>query len=151
MSLGERVTRDLTASMKARDALRTGVLRMAKAAFKNREIEKRGALDESEQVKLLQTLVKQREEAAEQYVAGKRPELADKERAEAAVLREYLPAEASPAEIAEAVERAIADTGASAMKDIGQVMKAALAVLREGGKSVDGKLVNAAARARLGG
>jgi hypothetical protein len=151
MSLVERITQDLTAAMKARDAARTSVLRMAKAAFMNREIDKKGPLDDAEAAKVLQGLIKQREDAVEQYARGNRPELAAKEQGEIGVLRGYLPEEASDAEIAAAVEKAVADTGASSPKDLGKVMKAALAALEASGKPADGKKVNEAARRRLGG
>jgi uncharacterized protein YqeY len=150
MTLVERITADLTAAMKAKDAARTSTLRMAKAALKNREIDKHGALDDAEVVKLLQGLVKQREDSAEQFDKGGRPELAAKERAEIAVLKGYLPAEASEADLAAAVDKAIAETGAAGPKDIGKVMKAALAALQASGASVDGKKVNELARQRLG-
>jgi hypothetical protein len=150
MTLVERITQDLTAAMKAKDAARTSTLRMAKAALKNREIDKHGALDDAEAVKVLQGLVKQREDSAEQYVKGNRPELAQKERAEIVVLRAYLPAEVTDEEIAAAVQGAIAETGAASPKDMGKVMKAALAALAAGGKAVDGKRVNEAVRKKLG-
>jgi uncharacterized protein YqeY len=151
MGLSETLTKDLTAAMKARDAARTSVLRMAKAALKNREIEKGDTLDEAEVVKTLQGLVKQREDAAEQYDSGRRPELARKERAEITVLKEYLPSGVSAQEVEAAVAKAIADTGASSPRDMGQVMKTAMAALAASGKAVDGKQVNAAARKQLGG
>lgn len=151
MTLVERITQDLTAAMKARDAARTSVLRMAKAALKNREIDKGGALDDPEVVKALQSLVKQREDSVEQYTKGHRPELAEKERAEIAVLKEYLPAEVTDEQIAAAIDKAVQETGASSPKDMGKVMKAAMAALTESGKAVDGKRVNAAARKTLGG
>jgi uncharacterized protein YqeY len=151
MTLVERITKDLTASMKAKDAPRTSVLRMAKAALKNREIDKGEPLDEAEVVKALQSLVKQREDSAEQYDKASRPELAEKERAEITVLKEYLPAEISEEEIAAAIEKAVEETGAASPKDMGKVMKAAMAALAGSGKAVDGKRVNAAARKSLGG
>jgi uncharacterized protein YqeY len=151
MALEETLTKDLTAAMKAQDAVRTSVLRMAKAALKNREIEKGETLDDAEIVKALQSLVKQREDSAQQYDEASRPELAEKERAEIAVLREYLPAGASAEEIEAAVARAVAETGAASPKDMGKVMKAAMAALATSGKAVDGKLVNAAAKKKLGG
>lgn len=147
----ERIARDLNAAMKARDAARTSVLRMAKAALKNREIEKRAALDEAEAVKVLQGLVKQRDDSVEQFERAGRSELAAKEQAEIGVLRGYLPQEASDAEIQAAVERAVTETAASTSKDLGKVMKAALAVLGAAGTPVDGKRVNEAVRKRLGG
>jgi len=149
MTLVERIAADLPAAMKAQDALRTSTLRMAKAALKNREIEKRAALDDAESVKVLQTLVKQREDSADQFARGQRPELAAKELAEIEVLRAYLPAEVSDEDLRGAVERAIAATAAASAKDIGKVMKAALAELQGLGKAVDGKKVNELARQKL--
>jgi uncharacterized protein YqeY len=151
MSLGARIDQDLTAAMKARDAPRTSALRMAKAALKNKEIEKRAPLDEEETTRVLQSLLKQREESSAQFTKAGRPELAEKEEAEIGVLRLYLPPEATGAEILAAVERAVLETGATSAQDLGKVMKAALAALRAGGKSADGKKVNEAARKRLGG
>jgi uncharacterized protein YqeY len=150
MTLVDRITRDLTAAMKARDVARTSTLRMAKAALMNREIDKKGALDDADSVKVLQGLVKQREDAADQYAKGGRPELAEKERAEMALLKSYLPAELTEEEIAAAVEKAIAETGAASAKDMGKAMKATMAVLSSSGKSVDGKRVSEAVRKRLG-
>ncbi len=150
MTLVERIALDLTAAMKAQDAARTSTLRMAKAALMNRQIEKHGALEDAETVRVLQGLVKQREDSAEQYAKGGRPELADKERAEIVVLKAYLPAEVTEEEIAAAVEKAVAETGAASPKDMGKVMKAALAALAASGKPVDGKRVNEAVKKRLG-
>jgi uncharacterized protein YqeY len=151
MSLVERVTKDLTAAMKAQDAARTSTLKMAQAALKNREIDKKAPLDEAESLKVLQGLLKQREDSAAQYAAANRQDLAAKERAEIAVLKEYLPAEVGDEEIASAVRSAVAETGAASVKDMGKVMKAALAALAAGGKSVDGKRVNDAVRKQLAG
>lgn len=151
MTLVERVTQDLTAAMKAQDAPRLSVLRMAKAALKNREIEKRAPLDEAETVRVLQGLVKQREDSVEQFGKAGRTELVEKETAEIAVLKAYLPAEASDEDIAAAVERAVAETGAASLKDVGKAMKAALAALAESGKPADGRRVNQALKKRLGG
>ena len=150
MTLVDRITLDLTAAMKAQDAPRTSTLRMAKAALMNRQIEKHGPLDDAEAVRVLQGLVKQREDSAGQYAKGGRPELADKERAEIVVLKAYLPAEATEEDIAAAVEKAVAETGATSPKDLGKVMKAALAALAAGGKPADGKRVNEAVKKRLG-
>jgi uncharacterized protein len=151
MTVTERITQDLTAAMKARDAARTSTLRMAKAAIMNKEIDKKGALDDAEALKVLQGLVKQREDAAEQYTKAARPELAEKETAEIAVLKAYLPAEVTEAEVAAAVEKAVAETGAASLKDMGKAMKAALATLAASGKAVDGKRVNEAVKKKLGG
>jgi uncharacterized protein YqeY len=151
LPLKDRLAQDMTAAMKARDGLRTDVLRMTKTALTNREIEKRAALDEPEVLRVLQTLVKQREDSIEQFRKGGRPELADREQAEIEILRTYLPAEASEEEIAAAVDAAATEAGATSMKDMGKVMKAALQALKTAGKPADGKRVNDAVKRRLGG
>jgi len=150
-TLLERINQDLTQAMRAREALRLDVLRMAKTAITNREIEKHAALDESEVVRVLQGLVKQREDAIVLYAKGGRPELAAKEQAEIGVLRGYLPQDASEEEITAAVAQALTETGATSIKDMGKVVKAAQAVLKAGGKPADGKRVSEAVRARLAG
>jgi uncharacterized protein YqeY len=146
----ERISGDLTAAMKAQDAGRTSALRMAKAALKNREIERKGELDDAEALGVLQGLVKQRQDSIFQFRKANRPELVQKEESELAVLRAYLPEEVSSGDIDKAVEEAVAETGATAAKDIGKAMKAALARLQASGKPVDGKKVNDAVRKRLG-
>jgi uncharacterized protein YqeY len=151
MTLAERINRDLTAAMKAKDAARTSTLRMAKAAIMNKEIDKKSALDDAETLKLLQGLVKQREDSADQYGKAGRFELAEKEAAEITLLKSYLPAEVSDAEVQAAVDKAVAETGASSLKDMGKAMKAALAALSASGKAVDGKRVNEAVKKKLGG
>jgi uncharacterized protein len=147
MSLKEKIISDLTASMKAQNAPRTGTLRMVKANLMNRQIEKGGELTDEEVTKALQSLLKQRRDSIEQYEKAGRQELADKEAAEIAVIDEYLPRAASAGEIDKAVTDAITDTGASSMKEMGVVMKAAMAKLT--GKSVDGKTVSEAVRSKL--
>lgn len=147
----DRLGADLATAIKAREAVRVDVLRMAKAALKNREIEKRAPLDDAESVRVLQQLVKQREDSAAQYRSANRPELADKESAEIVVLKGYLPQDVSDDEIGAAVEAAVAETGAAGPKDMGKVMKAALAALQKSGQAVDGKRVNEAVRKRLAG
>ncbi len=151
MTLAERINQDLTAAMKAKDAPRTSTLRMAKAAIMNKEIDKKGALDDAETLKLLQGLVKQREDSADQYGKAGRFELAEKEAAEITLLKTYLPEDVSDAEVLAAVDKAVAETGAASLKDMGKAMKAALAVLAASGKAVDGKRVNEAVKKKLGG
>jgi uncharacterized protein len=148
MSLKERIVKDMTAAMKERDAARTSTLRMVKAAVMNREIEKGGALSEEELTKALHSLVKQRRDSVEQYEKAGREELAAKERAEIAVIEEYLPRAATREEIEEAVAAAIAETGASSMKEMGAVMKAAQG--RLAGKSADGRTVSEIVKSKLG-
>lgn len=149
MTLKEQITSDLTAAMKSRDVARTSTLRMVKAAFMNREIEKRAALDDEESLKLLRSLVKQRRDSIEQYVKGDRQELADKEQAEIEIIEAYLPQGASAEQIAAAVSAAITETGAVSMKDMGKVMKAVQAKLA--GQNADGKVVSEIVKARLTG
>lgn len=148
MTLKEQLISDLTASMRAQDAPRTSTLRMAKAAMMNREIEKGGALDDEEMLKLLRSLVKQRHDSVEQYEKGGRQDLADKEKAEIEILENYLPQAASREEIDAAVSAAISETGASSMKDMGKVMKAAQAVLA--GKNADGRTLSEIVKTKLG-
>lgn len=150
-TLTERLNADLKAAMKAQDAAKTSALRMAKAALVNRAIDKGGPLDDAEAVKVLQGLVKQREDSVFQYRKANRPDLVSREEAEIAVLRAYLPAEIPESEIEAAVEKAMAETGAASSKDVGKVIKAAMASLSAVGRPVDGRKVNEAARRRLAG
>jgi uncharacterized protein YqeY len=147
MSLKERIVNDLTAAMKARDAARTSTLRMVKASVMNREIEKGGELTEEEMTRALQSLVKQRRDSIEQYEQGGRAELADKERAEIVVIESYLPQAASVEEIEQAVTEAIQETGATTMREMGAVMKAAQS--RLAGRSADGRTMSEIVKARL--
>ena len=149
MGLKDQMIADLTAAMKAKDAECTGTLRMAKAAIMNRQIEKGGELTDDEVIKGLQSLVKQRRDSIEQYEKAGRSDLAAKEASEISVLEGYLPQAASDEEIAAAVDAAVQETGASSMKDMGNVMKAAMARLT--GKSADGRAVSDAVKARLSG
>ncbi len=147
MGLKEQIISDLTAAMKAKDADRLGTLRMVKANLMNRQIDKGAELTDEEVAKALQSLVKQRRDSIEQYENAGRSELAAKEATEIAVIEVYLPKAATDEEIAAAVEAAVAETGASSMKEMGTVMKAALANLA--GKTADGKAVSEAVKARL--
>jgi uncharacterized protein YqeY len=149
MTLREQIISDMTASMKAQDAPRTSTLRMVKAAMMNRQIEKRGELDDEEMAKLLRSLVKQRRDSVEQYEKGGRQDLADKETAEITVIEAYLPQAASREEIEKAVTTAIAESGATSMKDMGKVMKATQASLA--GKNADGRTVSEIVKSKLGG
>lgn len=147
MALKDQIISDMTASMKAKDAARTSTLRMLKAAIMNREKEGAGEISDEDVLKLLRSQVKQRRDSVEQYQKGGRQELADKEQAEIAVIENYLPQAASQDEIDKAVAAAIAETGASSMKEMGAVMKATMA--RLAGKNPDGKMVSEAVKAKL--
>jgi hypothetical protein len=148
MSLSERIQKDLVEAMRAKDELRLSVLRGIKAAIKHKEVEKIRTLDDAESIQILQTLVKQRKESIDQFSKGNRPELAEKETKELAILETYLPAGASKEEMNVAIDKAIAETGANSMKQMGAVVKAAKASLE--GKSVDGKALSDLVRERLG-
>jgi uncharacterized protein YqeY len=148
MALVEQVERDLIAAMKAQEALKLSVLRMMKAALTNKKIELGRPLDDPAAVAVLRSLVKQRHDSVEAYRKGGRDDLADKEAAEIKIVEGYLPAAASDEEIAAAVEAAIAETGAAGPKDLGKVMKAAMAKLA--GKNADGKRVSEVVKAKLG-
>jgi uncharacterized protein YqeY len=147
MSLKQQIISDLTASMKAQTAARTSTLRMVKAAMMNREIEKGGELADEEMLRLLRAMVKQRRDSVEQYEKGGRQDLADKETAEIAVIESYLPKAASREEIQEAIIAAIGETGATSMKDMGKVMKAAQARLAD--KNADGRAVSEIVKEKL--
>ena len=148
MALVEDVNKAITDAMKAKDAARLVALRMLKAALMNREVERGRALDEGEARQVVSALVKQRRDSIEQFTKGGRKDLADKETAEIVVLEGYLPPAVDAGELENAVEAAIASTGATSAKDMGRVMKAVMADLA--GKTVDGKAVNELVRRKLG-
>lgn len=147
MSLMETIIADMTAAMRAKEADKLSTLRMVKANLMNRKIDKGSELTDEEVSKALQSLVKQRRDSIEQYEAAGRTDLAAKEKTEIAVIEVYLPQSATPEEIAAAVDAAVASTGASTMKDMGMLMKAALANLA--GKTADGKLVSETVKSKL--
>jgi len=147
MSLAEKIQKDLVDAMRAKDELRLSVLRGIKSAMKLKEVEKIRALEEPECIQILQTLVKQRKESIDQFTKGNRPELAAKETKELAIIESYLPAGASEAEMDAAITKAIAETGANSIKQMGAVVKAAKSALE--GKTVDGKALSDRVRERL--
>jgi len=147
MTLQEKIQSHLTDAMRSKDQLRLSVLRMMKSAVKNKEIEKMKALEESELLAVLITLVKQRKDSVEQFRRGGRQELADKEEAEIKIIEEYLPAAVSAEDIRRAVDEAVQETGAGSIKDMGKVMKATLA--RLAGKSADGARVSQFVKEKL--
>jgi len=149
MTIVEQVEKDLVAAMKAREELRLSVLRMAKTALKNKQIELGKPLTDDQAFAVLRTLLKQRRDSVEQFRKGGREDLATKEEAESEILQAYLPAEASDEEIAAAVAAAIEETGASGPQDLGKAMKATMS--RLAGKNADGKRVSQMVRAKLGG
>jgi uncharacterized protein len=147
MALLEQIQKDMVQAMKTRDEPRLGTVRMIKAALKKHEIDSMKPLDEATELQVMSTLIKQRREAADLYRKGNRPDLADKEEAELKLIESYLPAAPSDQEMDAAVEQALAETGATSAKQMGQVMKAAQAKLV--GKRVDGKVLSEKVKARL--
>jgi uncharacterized protein YqeY len=151
MSLIEQIQKDITAAMKARDEQRLSCLRMVKSALKNREIEKMAALDDKEAQQLLTTLIKQRKESVEAFQKGGRQEMADKEASEILLIETYLPQAAGEEEIVAGVKAVVAEMGAPTMKDMGAVMKNAMARFAAAGMRVDGKVVSEAVKKQLAG
>ena len=149
MGISEKVQKDMADAMRARDGRRLSTLRMMKTALNNREVEKRGSLDDREEVQVLNTLIKQRKDSIEQFTRGDRPELAKKEADEIGVIEGYLPQAASEEEIVNTVRSKIAELESPTMKDMGQVMKNVMAQFQSSGARVDGKLVNEIVRREL--
>lgn len=147
MSLAEQIQKDIVAAMKAKEELRLSVLRMVKAAIQLKEVEKMRPLEEPEAIQLLQTLLKQRKESIDQFTKGGRQDLVEKETKELRIIESYLPAGATEAEMDAAIAKAIGDTGATSLKQMGAVVKAAKEALT--GKTVDGKALSDRVRERL--
>jgi uncharacterized protein YqeY len=147
MTLSELLQKDIVTAMKAKEEMRLSVLRMVKAALQLKEVEKMRPLDPAESIQLLQTLAKQRKESIDQFAKGGRQDLVDKETNELKILEAYLPAGASEAEMDAAISKAITDLGATSIKQMGAVVKAAKDTLT--GKAVDGKALSDRVRDRL--
>lgn len=120
--LKARITADMKAAMRAKDKARLQTIRMLTAAIKQREVDERVTLDDAVVIAIIEKMVKQRRDAAAQYEAGNRPELAQAERAEIDCLKTYLPQPLSEAELDQLLTQALAETGASSLKQMGQVM-----------------------------
>ena len=151
MGLTEQVQKDMVEAMRSRDELRLSTLRMMKTALENKRIEKRAPLEESEAQQVLNTLIKQRRDAIEQFKKGGRQELADKEAAEITLIEAYLPNALGEEAIAATVKATIAEMGSPTMKDMGTVMKNVMAKLQAAGARVDGKVVSELVRKQLAG
>jgi len=149
MTISERVHKDMIESMKTKQELRLETLRMVKSALKSKEIDKRAALDEKEELQVLSTLIKQRKDSIEQFTKGNRPELAEKEGKEIEIIEGYMPKSLGEDEIVATVKAVIAEMGTVTMKDMGNVMKAAMA--KFGGARVDGKIVSDTVKKELAG
>src|SRR5271155_256357 len=122
MSLKERITDDMKAAMRSGEKERLGVIRMITAAIKQREVDERIMLDDAQVLSVLEKMIKQRKESVEQFTAGNRRDLADKESSEITLLQGYMPTPLSGAEIDALIAEAVAATGASSIKDMGKVM-----------------------------
>lgn len=146
MSLNEQLNEAMKAAMKARDSLRLNAIRLVRTAIKNREIDERRELDDQEVIGVLSTLVKQRKESAQVYREGGRPELAEKEEQELAIIQEFLPTQLGETELRAIIEAAVNETGAASMKDMGKVMK--VVTSKTLGRA-DGRLVSELVKARL--
>jgi uncharacterized protein len=149
MTMIEDIQKHITEAMKARDEQRLSTLRMVKTALKNREIEKMAPLDDKESQQVLSTLIKQRKDSIEQFLKGGRKEMADKEAAEISIIESYLPKAAGQAEIEAGVKAVIAEMGSPTMKDMGTVMKNAMARFAAAGMRVDGKVVSETVKKQL--
>ena len=147
MSLTEQVQKDLVDAMRKKEELRLSTLRMMKAALKNKEIEKRGKLEEKEELQVFTTMIKQRKDSIEQFEKGNRPELARKEADEIVIIEGYMPKAVGEEEVVAAVRATIAEMGSPTMKDMGAVMKNVMA--KFAGARVDGKLVSEAVKKAL--
>ncbi len=147
MPLLEQIQKDLIEAMKAKDEARLSAIRMIKTALKKHEIDAMKPLDEATEMQIMNTLIKQRRDSAGQFRKGGRPELADKEEAELALIESYLPAAPTEAEMDAAVVSAIAEAGSPSIKQMGLVMKAAQA--RLAGRRIDGKALSERVKARL--
>ena len=148
MSLLERLTDDMKTAMKAGDKDTLGVVRRAIAAMQNARIEKREDLDEQEEIKVIRSIAKQHKESIEQFRAAGREDLATKEEAELEILSTYLPAEMDQAQLEALVDAAIAEPGASSMKDMGGVIKIVMAKAQG---QAEGGAVSALVKGKLGG
>jgi uncharacterized protein YqeY len=147
MPLIDQVQQEMVAAMKSGDAARLSALRMLKAALMKLKVDSPKPIDEAAEMQVLKILIKQRMDAAEMFRKAGRAEQADKEDAEKTMLEGYLPAGASEEEVDAAVAAAMADTGATSLKQMGIVMKAVQARLT--GKTVDGKALSDKVRSKL--
>ena len=151
MPLVDQIQKDIVTAMKAKDEARLSTLRMVKSALQLRQVEKMAPLDDKESQSVLATLIKQRKDSIEQFSKGGRQEMADKEAAEITVIESYLPKAASEADIAAGVKAVIAEMGSPTVKEVGTVMKNAMARFNAAGMRVDGKVVSDLVKKELAG
>jgi uncharacterized protein len=151
MPLVDQIQKDIVTAMKAKQEARLSCLRMIKSALQLKAVEKMSALDDKESQAVLSTLIKQRKDSVEQFTKGGRQEMADKEAAEITVIESYLPKAAGEADVIAGVKAVIAEMGAPTMKDMGTVMKQAMARFQGAGMRVDGKIVSDLVKKELAG
>jgi uncharacterized protein len=153
MTLQQRIEQDTVAAMKERQQARLDVLRMVKAAIKNKEIEKRSPLSDAEVLQTLTTLIKQRRDSIEQFTKGNRPELAEKEAAEIKVIEGYMPQQADEAKVRSLVEATITEMSSGGKrptpKEMGVVIKDVQAKIAASGLRADGRQVSEIVKAEL--
>jgi uncharacterized protein len=147
MALLDQIQKDMIEAMKAKDEARLSTIRMVKTALKKQEIDSMKPLDEATELQVMNTLLKQRREAADLFRKGGREDLAEKEESELGIITRYLPPTATSAELEEAVAAAIAESGATSSKQMGTVMKAAQS--RLAGKRIDGKTLSELVKQKL--
>lgn len=147
MSLKDKITEDMKNAMRAKDSERLGVIRMITAAIKQIEVDERIVLDDARTLSVVEKMIKTRKESIALYQTGNRPDLADKENKEITVLQEYLPAQLSEAELDALIAAAVAETGATSIKDMGKVM--GIVKGKAAGKA-DMAVVGAKIKAKLG-
>jgi uncharacterized protein YqeY len=151
MTIAEKINKDITDAMRARDEHRLTTLRMMKTGIRNREIDKRSPVDDQETIQILSTMIKQRKDSIEQFTKGGRQELADKEAAEIKMIEDYMPKAAGEEEVTATVRATIVEMGTVTMKDMGTVMKNTMAKFQASGTRVDGKVVSEAVKRELAG
>jgi len=151
MPLVDQIQKDIVTAMKAKDEARLSTLRMVKSALQLRQVEKMAPLDDKESQAVLATLIKQRKESVEQFTKGGRQEMADKEAAEIGVIESYLPKAASEDEVVAGVKAVIGEMASPTMKDMGTVMKTAMARFQGADMRVDGKMVSEIVKKELAG
>ena len=149
MTQTDRIQKDMVDAMRNKEELRLSTLRMMKSALQMKRIEKRADLDEKEELQVFTTMIKQRKDSIEQFEKGGRPELAAKEASEITVIEGYMPKAVGEEEIVSTVKAVIAEMGSPTMKDMGTVMKNAMA--KFAGARVDGKLVSETVKKELAG
>jgi uncharacterized protein YqeY len=148
MSLKERITEDMKAAMRSGERERLGVIRLITSAIKQREVDERIVLDDTQVLSVLEKMIKQRKESVAQFQAGNRQDLVDKENAEITLLQGYMPSQLSDVELDSLIGEAIASTGAGSIKDMGKVM--AIIKSKAQGRA-DMAAVGAKIKAKLGG